>query len=226
MQFTPPSPFALTAPSNGTGNASHLSTGVTQGYVLAALAGNDQNDGETWTAQVCAVLACDEADARRCLQYTVPSNGTGGGGRLASLLLKMKKGATGDTYVVPETVATSAGEEQVLLRPISFRAATAMVERSTETERGSSSSASSSSSSSAGTFAFSSGRPSPSAGLSAGPFAGGNGTARTAPALRVNLSSGALALTSAVLYGRRFAADTLPYDCPAKAGGEGQWRGT
>lgn len=140
-----------------------VTEGSATGYALAALDGADANDGETWAAQVCAVLPC-AVPSHECLSYSAPPAGS----RLRGVHLSMS-GAAAGTTAFPEVVASSSAHEQYLLRP----------------DRGG-----------VDTFDF------------ADNHSAGGSTLR---------ASAKHALTSVVLYGRRFAADTLPYSCSSSS---------
>merc|ERR1712100_500836 len=46
-------------------------SGSASGYTLAVLNGNDEDDGVSWPAHVCAVLPC--RNGRNCLSFQQPS---------------------------------------------------------------------------------------------------------------------------------------------------------
>eukprot|EP01065_Artemidia_motanka_P006733 TRINITY_DN13288_c0_g1_i1.p1 TRINITY_DN13288_c0_g1~~TRINITY_DN13288_c0_g1_i1.p1 ORF type:complete len:466 (+),score=105.01 TRINITY_DN13288_c0_g1_i1:47-1399(+) len=122
-------------------------TGSTDGYVIAALDGDDVQGGTQWAAQVCAILPCHTA-SDQCLQFNPPT------GSLRRVVLS----ATGISSVVfPEILGWRRGLQTALQ---------------------------------------------PGTGNDSFEFSGSNASIATADVL-----------LSAVLYGRKFASDSLPYDC-------------
>mmetsp|Transcript_13922 Transcript_13922/g.30025 ORF Transcript_13922/g.30025 Transcript_13922/m.30025 type:complete len:455 (-) Transcript_13922:156-1520(-) len=82
---------------------------TTQGYVLAALNGDDVDGDMSVSAEVCAVLSCADA-GRGCLDFgrQVPGGAT-------EVKLVMEK--LGAERLVPEVVASSPDEVEILLVP-------------------------------------------------------------------------------------------------------------
>lgn len=87
--------------------------GDAAGYVVAALDGFDANDGESWAAQVCAVVYCaSSSKTDACLGYARPPASA----KLARVKVTMTGGAA-DALLFPEVIATGDAHEQRLLTP-------------------------------------------------------------------------------------------------------------
>ena len=94
--------------SSGSGGAAH---------VLAALDGFDSDDGVSWGAQICAVLACPVGESgERCLTYRAGAPATA----LPAVTLSasgLSLGAGGAMFA--EALATSRSTTQIMLPPLS-----------------------------------------------------------------------------------------------------------
>lgn len=108
-------------------------TGHATGYSIGALDGYDANDGESWGAQVCAVLLCDDP-GQGCLTYRQGVSAEGG---LRGVVVNASKLDNDGMIVFPEVgalisnlgirppplcqviVAPSTGEGEHMLAPAS-----------------------------------------------------------------------------------------------------------
>ena len=81
------------------------------GFAVGAFQGADSDAGVHWQAAVCAVIPCGTDIPSKCLEYRPPTT------QLKNLRLDMT--GVSNNAPVPEVVATSNQEEQIILTPAS-----------------------------------------------------------------------------------------------------------
>ena len=170
-----PSGLCCSATVGGDTEASH------DAFVIAVVDGVDGSGGTSWSAHGCAILPCSATD-ESCLRYRAPPLSRSAGA-LASVTVSLC-GLAADDMAVPEVVASSVANEQIMLHPNSTSHAAATTNRE---GRGSGAQ---------GSFQYRRKDASGCATL----------------AVEARASSGAV-ISSASIYGRRFADDVLPYSC-------------